>query len=120
MLAAANRSARMSQSNDFGARKSNGVGLNITKPGASTDKKNATFKGGLFVYEDPADALNMSEDKWNNIVQKNLVEFEAEKEKKKQEKLQKAKTIQELQRKQMEEKKNRQNEIAKQEKDFFN
>lgn len=120
MLAAANRSARMSQSNDFGARKSNGVGLNITKPGALTDKKNDTFKGGLIVYEDPADALNMSEDKWNNIVQKNLIEFEAEKEKKKQEKLQRAKTIQELQRKQMEEKKNRQNEIAKQEKDFFN
>lgn len=72
------------------------------------------------MYEDPADALNMSEDKWNGIVKKNLVDFEAEKIKKKTEKLEKAKTIQELQRKQMDEKKNRQNEIAKQEKEFFN
>lgn len=86
MLAAANRSARVSQSNDFAARKSNGVGLNITKPGAATDKKNDTFKGNLIVFEDPADALNMSEDKWNGIVKKNLEEFEAEKIKKKNDK----------------------------------
>lgn len=85
-MAAANRSARVSQSNDFGARKSNGLGLNITKPGATTDKRADTFKGGLIVFEDPADALNMSEDKWNGIVKKNLVEFEAEKEKKKNDK----------------------------------
>jgi hypothetical protein len=55
-MAAASRSARVSQSNDFGARKSNGVALNIIKPGGAT------------VYEDPAEALNMSEDKWNSIV----------------------------------------------------
>jgi hypothetical protein len=92
-LAAANRSARVSQSNDFGARKSNGVGLNIAKPGAATDKRNNTFRGGLIVYEDPADALNLSEDKWNKIVEKNLIDFTAENERKKTEKLQKAKTI---------------------------
>jgi len=67
-MAAASRSARVSQSNDFGARKSNGVALNIIKPWGATDKKRDTFKGGLIVYEDPAEALNMSEDKWNSIV----------------------------------------------------
>lgn len=91
-MAAANRSARVSQSNDFGARKSNGVALNIVKPG-TIDKKRDTFKGGLIVFEDPAEALNMSEDKWNSVVLKNLVDFEAEKQKKKDDKYNKAKTI---------------------------
>jgi hypothetical protein len=33
----------------------------------------------MIVYEDPADALNISDDKWNQIVQQNLKNFHEEK-----------------------------------------
>lgn len=54
------------------------------------------------VYEDPAAALNVTERRWNQIVQENLVKFEAENAKKVTDKLDKNKRIWEEQKKQIE------------------
>ena len=53
------------------------------------------------VYEDPAEALNINEDKWNSIVQQNYKNFHEEKEKARRDKLERNRVIQEEQRKQI-------------------
>lgn len=37
------------------------------------------INGSKLVYEDPALALNLNDDQWNDIVQKNFAAFENEK-----------------------------------------
>ena len=48
----------------------------------------------LFHFEDPAAALNLSDDKWNDIVKENLKKFEEDKKTAVQNKLNKNKKIQ--------------------------
>lgn len=65
--------ARVSHSNDFGAtRNSQGVGLKavITKP-----KVGHEYNGHQLVYEDPSAVMNLSDNKWNEIVLKNKEDF---------------------------------------------
>ena len=46
-------------------------------------------------HEDPAAAMNPSDEQWNAIVQQNLKNFEQEKQRVMQEKIEKSKRIQE-------------------------
>ena len=52
-------------------------------------------------HEDPAAAMNPSDEQWNAIVQQNLKNFEQEKQRVMQEKIEKSKRIQEEQKLQM-------------------
>jgi hypothetical protein len=52
-------------------------------------------------HEDPAAAMNPSDEQWNAIVQQNLKNFEQEKQRVMQEKIEKSKRIQEEQKRQM-------------------
>lgn len=74
---------------------------------ASGQRSNG-FNGGKIVYEDPAAQLNISEGKWNEIVQANLKKFSEDKEKAIKDKFAKNKAIQDEQLKQIEMKKERQ------------
>ena len=89
------------QSHKSGARSmrgSNGFGNGM--PGVTGNGKSS-----YVVYEDPAAALNVSDDKWNAIVQENLRKFKDDREKARMDKIQKSKVIQEEQKKQIEAKK---------------
>ena len=57
------------------------------------------------MYEDPAAALNVSEEAWNKIVQENLVKHKESEAKAKKDKFLRKKIIQEEQRRQVEIKK---------------
>lgn len=57
------------------------------------------------MYEDPAAALNVSEEAWNKIVQENLVKHKESEAKAKKDKFLKNKIIQDEQRRQVEIKK---------------
>lgn len=57
---------------------------------------------GTVVCEDPASKLCIDENQWNNIVQENFKKFEADKKKAKEDKLNKAKMIQQEQLRQVE------------------
>ena len=63
------------------------------------------LRGGKVIYEDPAAALNVSEEAWNKIVQDNLVKHKENEAKAKQDKFLKNKAIQDEQRRQVEIKK---------------
>ena len=54
------------------------------------------------MYEDPAAALNVSEEAWHKIVHDNLVKHKASEAKAKQDKFMKNKVIQDEQRRQVE------------------
>lgn len=56
-------------------------------------------KSRYLVYEDPAASLNVSEDKWNAIVQENLRKFKEDRDKVRIDKITRAKAIQEEQKK---------------------
>ena len=72
------------------------------------------------VYEDPAAQLNVSEEKWNAIVQENLRKFKEDRDKVRLDKIVRAKAIQEEQKKQIEEKKMIDQIERTREKDYFN
>jgi hypothetical protein len=71
------------------------------------------------VFDDPAAALNPSEEEWSQIVQNNLAKFKAEQVKQKQDKFQMSKVIQEEQRKQIQDKLKREKEQAEADRHFF-
>ena len=52
-------------------------------------------KSKYLVYEDPAASLNVSEEKWNAIVQENLRKFKEDRDKVRLDKIARAKAIQE-------------------------
>lgn len=68
-------------------------------------KPTSTAKDIKVVYEDPAAALNVSEEKWNEMVQNNLKKHKESEEKAKRDKYLRYKLVQEEQRKQVEAKK---------------
>ena len=72
------------------------------------------------VYEDPAAALNLTDKKWNSIVENNLKAFNEEKVRVKEERLAKNKRVQEEQRKQIAEKQRLLRMERDQERDHFN
>ena len=47
--------------------------------GMSQGQQVRQINGSKLVYEDPALALNLNDDQWNEIVQKNYAAFENEK-----------------------------------------
>jgi hypothetical protein len=51
------------------------------------------FKSRYLVYEDPAAQLNVSEEKWNAIVQENLRKFKEDRDKARMDKITRAKAI---------------------------
>ena len=59
----------------------------------------------VLVYEDPALALNLSDDKWNSIVQQNLKNFHEEKRKVKEDSRKHNLQVYEEQKKQMDQRK---------------
>ena len=69
--------------------------VNISKP---TERGHNTLEGKL-VFEDPSAVLNITDDKWNEIVQDNLKKFEEDKFNAKQAKFAKNKAVQEQQMK---------------------
>jgi 16S rRNA G966 N2-methylase RsmD len=56
---------------------------NLSRAGASVigggGQQVRQLNGSSLVYEDPALALNLNDDQWNDIVQKNYAAFEKEK-----------------------------------------
>lgn len=54
---------------------------NLSRAGASVmgGQQVRQINGSKLVYEDPALALNLNDDQWNDIVQKNFAAFEDEK-----------------------------------------
>lgn len=64
--------------------------------------QSSSFVDGTVVCEDPASKLCIDENQWNNIVQENFKKFEADKKKAKEDKLNKAKMIQQEQLRQVE------------------
>jgi len=71
----------------------NPLPVNISKP---TVRGPNTLEGKL-IFEDPSAVLNITDDKWNEIVQDNLKKFEADKVNAKQAKFAKNKAVQEQQ-----------------------
>ena len=78
------------------------TGINVIKPATTAKNLHA---GQQVVYEDPAAALNVSENQWNQMVQDNLKKHKENEEKVKREKYMRYKAIQEEQRRQVEAKK---------------
>ena len=73
--AKSNRS-RASNAKSVGAR-SGAMNMSNFSPAQPTVKQPNPFNGNkLLTYEDPSAALNISEDHWNVIVQKNLRDYE--------------------------------------------
>jgi len=66
---------------------------------------------GIISYEDPVAALNLSDQKWNEIVQKQVVDFHKENARKVKDRLSKSKAIMEEQKKQIEEKRKNKDKI---------
>lgn len=64
--------------------------VSISKP---TQRGPNTLDGKL-IFEDPSAALNLTDDRWNEIVQNNLKKFEEEKVNQKQAKFEKNKIVQ--------------------------
>ena len=71
-------------------------------------------------FEDPAAALNISDDRWNSMVQENLKKFEEDKVRAIQAKKAKNKAIQEEQLKQIQERRNRELSLREAERKEFN
>lgn len=92
------------------------TGLSVLKPQSTKDILN----GGRVFYEDPAAALNVSEEKWNLIVQENLRKHKETEEKTKKDKFLRNKIIQEEQRRQVELRKAQEDALKKKEMDDFN
>ena len=82
--------------------------------------KNDILKGGKVYYEDPAQALNVSDEKWNLIVQENLKKHKENEEKVKKDKFMRNKIIQDEQRKQVVIRKAKDDALKKKEMDDFN
>ena len=80
----------------------------------------AANKSKYLVYEDPAAQLNVSEEKWNAIVQENLRKFKEDRDKVRIDKIARAKAIQEEQKKQIEEKRIIEAAERNREKAYFN
>lgn len=68
------RNAR-SQRGSKGMENLSRAGANVMQQGQQV----RTYNGSKMVYEDPALALNLNDDQWNDIVQKNYAAFEKEK-----------------------------------------
>lgn len=61
----------------------------FTKPDVTGQRNNSSY----VVYEDPAAALNVSEEKWNAIVQENLKKFKDDLDKVKADKIAKSRAV---------------------------
>jgi len=81
------------------------AGSNVvaTYPGGSLMEYRMN-QGQALKFEDPASALNMSDSRWNEKVQKDLVDFKNENERRMAEKLARNKQIMEAQMQQIAEK----------------
>ncbi len=100
--ARSNRS-RASNAKSVGAR--SGMNASTFSPAYPTVKQPNPFNGNkLLTFEDPSAALNISEEHWNVIVQKNLRDYEEGNKMAKVKALEKATKVQEEQRKQAEKK----------------
>jgi len=67
----------------------------VNEPNAFAKTADAANKSRYLVYEDPAASLNVSEEKWNAIVQENLRKFKEDRDKVRIDKITRAKAIQE-------------------------
>ena len=114
--AKSNRS-RASQAKSVGAR--SGAVSNF-KPALPTVKQPNPFNGNkLLTYEDPSAALNISEEHWNVIVQKNLRDYEEGNKLAKVKALERATKVQEEQRVQAEKKRNEELDRATRERNDY-
>lgn len=106
-----NRIEKGIQSNGFGRTE-----RSVDKSQQQFRKSNTNY----LVYEDPAAQLNINEDQWNSIVQKNLQNFNDEREKAKNDKLMQNKVIQMEQLKQIKDRQEVERKLREQEKVQFN
>ena len=81
--------ARMAASLDA----ANPLPMSITKP----NQRGPNTLDGKLIFEDPSAVLNLTDDRWNEIVQDNLKKFEEDKANAKNAKYAKNKAVQEQQ-----------------------
>lgn len=87
MGSGSNYNASEARSNKSGPNRSGGALKTSPKGIAAADDTS------YVLYEDPAEKLNLSDEKWNEIVQENLRAFKAEKEKAKADKFEKNRRV---------------------------